>query len=306
MASHTPAEFRKLFNQQVRDQKALTGQPDVFIRRMMIMDVFLRRFGLISIEVKERHDFQIVLKGGFALVKRYGLELGTRQTKDIDMVVAKISPNWVQQTSEDGKVLRQVAERILALACDAGKEDGFVFTSNQFWQLDSPTKGGWRFNIKARYVDGKDCDQFHVDLSFDDYLDHEMEKTTAGNMSGLPNIKSVEVDQITELQQFAEKLHALSRDYVDEVNPRMRDLVDCVVIIRRGLIDIKPCAEMLKRVFDHRKAYCGYGIPNELPALHPRCEPFYDKEARQANVDTSFSDAVKIVWAYFDEIRRSI
>src|SRR5262249_22247611 len=63
-------------------------------------------------------------------------------------------------------------------------------------------------------------------------------------------------------QHAAEKLHALTRPYGDQVNTRVKDLVDLVVLAESGWIDQERLARRLRTVFTVRASH---DMPRHLP-----------------------------------------
>jgi hypothetical protein len=63
-------------------------------------------------------------------------------------------------------------------------------------------------------------------------------------------------------QHAAEKLQALTRPYGDQVNTRVKDLVDLVVLAESGWIDRERLARRLRTVFTVRASH---DMPGHLP-----------------------------------------
>ncbi|MGH3546663.1 MAG: nucleotidyl transferase AbiEii/AbiGii toxin family protein [Pseudonocardiaceae bacterium] len=68
------------------------------------------------------------------------------------------------------------------------------------------------------------------------------------------------------LSVFAEKLHALTRDYGDRPNTRIKDLVDLVLLIEDGLQPDKALVDVVRHVFIIRATHpCPDTIPDPPP-----------------------------------------
>lgn len=189
-----------------------------------------------------------ILKGGMALEVRLGDR--ARMTRDLDLAVRTL----------DGE-----AEELAGLLAGAGRSDatdGFRFAVSEPRPLAPDQLGGkgWRFHVDARLAE-RTFAAVRVDVV------HRADEVFATELLSLPDvlgfagIATAAIETITAEQHFAEKLHALTRDY-GRPNTRTRDLVDLVLMIERGLVQPRALHAVVERVFGERG---GQPVPAELP-----------------------------------------
>ncbi len=91
----------------------------------------------------------------------------------------------------------------------------------------------------------------------------ELELPGSLSFAGIP-ARSIEA--VERRQHFAEKLHALTRDYGDRPNTRIKDLVDLVLPIEDGLKPDEDLADVVRHVFTIRATHpCPDTIPDPPP-----------------------------------------
>ncbi|MFG5722480.1 nucleotidyl transferase AbiEii/AbiGii toxin family protein [Streptomyces murinus] len=114
--------------------------------------------------------------------------------------------------------------------------DGFRFrvAAPVVLKADVAGRGGWRFSVEA-HLAGKVSAGVRVDV-----VDRGEEITLTERMA-LPDTLEFAgaptraIEAVGWRQYFAEKLRALTRDYRDRRNTRVKDLVDLVLLIESGL-----------------------------------------------------------------------
>jgi hypothetical protein len=74
------------------------------------------------------------------------------------------------------------------------------------------------------------------------------------------------IESVDRRQHFAEKLHALTRDYGTRPNTRVKDLVDMVLLIEDGLPADSSLLEVVNHVFTVRATH---GVPRIVPDPPP-------------------------------------
>lgn len=84
------------------------------------------------------------------------------------------------------------------------------------------------------------------------------------------------METVSTPQHFAEKLHALTRDYGRE-NTRVRDLVDLVLLIERGEMSRAATVAAVRNVFAIRGTHEAPGVIPDPPAM------WVDRYARLAS-----------------------
>ena len=79
---------------------------------------------------------------------------------------------------------------------------------------------------------------------------------------GIPGLDPAATRLICLPQHFAEKLHALTLPRGSRPNPRVKDLVDLVLLIERGGLNPSAIADALDRTFARRATH---PLPERLP-----------------------------------------
>jgi hypothetical protein len=75
------------------------------------------------------------------------------------------------------------------------------------------------------------------------------------------------IESADRRQHFAEKLHALTRDYGLRLNTRVKDLVDLLLLIHDGLSPDQDLLSVVRHVFTVRATHpLPVGIPDAPPA----------------------------------------
>ena len=141
----TAAAFRHALEHRLLNQaRAEPSVPLVRLRKAVAFEALLRRL------LSDQPDYWL-LKGGFALQLRLGLQ--TRTTKDIDLVAAG-------SIDEAERYLRDAAERDLS--------DFFTFEVGAgTTELMGAPEGGRRIPVRA-VLAGRRFEEFHVDLGCGD------------------------------------------------------------------------------------------------------------------------------------------
>ncbi|MFC4050478.1 nucleotidyl transferase AbiEii/AbiGii toxin family protein [Actinomadura syzygii] len=160
----------------------------------------------------------------------------------------------------DGEALREELIETLALDVDG---DGFAYSVKPPTPLEPDAAGrpGWRFSVDSRLA-GK---SFAV---------------------------------VVERQHFAEKLHALTRDYGSRPNTRVKDLVDIVLLIEDGLTADKPLLDVVNHVFAVRATH---PVPTAIldpPPVWAKDYPMLAEDLTLADPDlTTALDLLRKFWA---------
>lgn len=228
-----------------------------------------------------------VVKGGIAVEIR--LHGRTRATKDLDL--------GLREERQDGEVIRE--ELIDALGNDP-EGDWFLFAVGGMLLLtpDEAGRSGWRYPIECSLA-GRVFDRVKVDVvSRPDELTATDRLPLPGTLSfaGFPR-RDVEV--VAPDQQFAEKLHALTRTYGDRPSTRVRDLVDLVILIEEELVSPANARSACERVFRSRDTH---PLPVDIPDPPAGWADDYAKMAADVEVSvTSLPDAIVLVRAFWDE-----
>lgn len=179
-----------------------------------------------------------ILKGGMALEVRLGDR--ARMTRDLDLAVGGLDGGAVEMAE------------LLQYTIDVDASDGFRFAVSEPRQLapDALGGGGWRFHIDARLA-GRTFAAVRVDVvdRTDEVVSTDLLRLP--DVLGFAGISTATMETVAPAQHFAEKLHALTRDY-GRPNTRVRDLVDLVLLIETGLVKGPGLSAVVERVFAAR------------------------------------------------------
>ncbi|MHB0870373.1 MAG: nucleotidyl transferase AbiEii/AbiGii toxin family protein [Chloroflexota bacterium] len=186
-----------------------------------------------------------VLKGGLALLFRYGLQ--TRPTKDIDLR----TPRDVVESV--GRFRQTIAASMV--------NDHFSFEFGEVAQeMQGAPGGSRRIRVDAR-VAGMDFATFHVDLSSGDAIVDQPDLLQGSDLLQFAGIAPVQFPVYPVTQHLAEKLHAYTLPRAQE-NTRVKDLVDLIIIASSERV----AADRLSRSVDATFAARGtHQIPRRLP-----------------------------------------
>ena len=129
--------------------------------------------------------------------------------------------------------------------------------------VDSGGRGAWRFSVEA-WLAGKPFAGIRLDVAA---RGEELAITEQLKLPGclsFADIPARSIQAVERRQHFAEKLHALTRDYGDRPNTRIKDLVDLVLLIEDGLqvAEQGPGGRGAPRLHHPRHA--------PIPCHHPR------------------------------------
>ncbi len=177
-----------------------------------------------------------------------------RTTKDLDLAT---QPR--DEDRRDGSAIRDLLIDALALDTDG---DMFAFQVSAPRELTADTvgRGGWRFSVGARLA-GKLFASVRVDVVVRGEEISATERLPLPNTLEFAGMPPHDIEAVDRRQHFAEKLHALTRDYGDRPNTRVKDLVDLVLLIESGLPADTSLTEVVTHVFSVRSTH---GIPEEI------------------------------------------
>lgn len=242
MRYQTPADFRSALEQRLANQATEAGVRVDRLRRLTVFERILARLTVSD-------PGMWVIKGGLALEYRWPAH--ARTTKDLDLAT-RLEPT-------DGAQLHEHLMTVLAQDPD-GDRFVFVVSPPKLLRSDQAGRPGWRFSIRSKLA-GREFDTVTVDIVQRMEEIAETEVVAAPNSLAFAEIPSREVEMVTTAQHFAEKLHALTRDYGRE-STRVRDLVDIALLIERG--NVAPAAAMTTAtaVFEIRDAHV---VPTTIP-----------------------------------------
>jgi Nucleotidyl transferase AbiEii toxin, Type IV TA system len=271
-------DLRRALEARLKTQAESKGSDYGRLRRIVVFDRISARLS--------GSDQGWVLKGGTALEFRLGLR--ARATKDLDLVLRSHSP--------DGAALRDVL--IEALASDIDR-DWFVFKVGHPIDLDTDAAGnpGWRFSVEGALA-GKTFGTVRVDVVLRPVELAATEWISLPGTLEFAGIRPRSIESADRRQHFAEKLHALTRDYGSRPNTRVKDLVDLLLLIHDGLSPDQDLLDVVQHVFRVRALH---PVPVGIADPPPTWEDDYPVLAAAAALREqdlpSALDTVRAFWA---------
>jgi Nucleotidyl transferase AbiEii toxin, Type IV TA system len=228
----TAIDLRRALDARLKSEAEATGSAYARLRRIVVFDRIAARLSA--------SDQGWVLKGGAALEFRLGLR--ARATKDLDLVLRSGSP--------DGAALRDALIETLTADID---HDWFVFQIGQPIDLDTDAAGnpGWRFSVDGTLA-GKTFTAVRVDVVLRPVELASTERISLPGTLEFAGIRPRTIESAGRRQHFAEKLHALTRDYGSRPNTRVKDLVDLLLLIHDGLPPDHDLLAVTRHVFTVR------------------------------------------------------
>lgn len=230
-----------------------------------------------------------VLKGGMALELRLGER--ARATKDLDLVAL--------DETEDHEVIRDTLLDALAEDPDG---DGFEFRVGRATRLspDEAGRPGLRFPAEVLLA-GRIFAQVRVDIVARAEEITATETLTRASVLAFAGKPPLEVEVVTPVQHFAEKLHALTRDYEgDRPSSRVKDLPDLVLLVEDGL---KAGPEVLAAVDRVFKVRATHDVPTDLPNPPRSWEGTYSAIAEELDIGTkTIGDAMRALREFWSEV----
>ncbi len=207
MKYKTAAAFRRALEERLRQQSLEGRQSLTRLRKMVAFDRFLARLA------KKEAEAWIV-KGGFALQLRLGAR--ARTTKDIDL-------------SATNRWNREETAAHLRAAASFAFSDWFEFEVGEPVDAATGAPGnGLRFPVRC-LLDGRQFENFHLDVGFGDPVLGPPEVLTAPDVLGFADIEPATVRCYPLATQVAEKLHTYTRTYASGETSRSRDLADILL-----------------------------------------------------------------------------
>ncbi|MGH3772252.1 MAG: nucleotidyl transferase AbiEii/AbiGii toxin family protein [Pseudonocardiaceae bacterium] len=232
-----------------------------------------------------------ILKGGAALEFRF-LDRA-RMTKDLDLAI--------RSRKSDGTEVRE--SLIEALTADLDQDD-FAFRVGAPMPLavDRGGRPAWRFSVEA-WLAGKLFAGVRLDIA---ERHEELARTELVELPGTLSFAGVparSIETVDRLQHFAEKLHALTREYPDRLNTRIKDLADLVLLIETGLSPNRTLVDTVGHVFAMRDTH---PVPVIIQDPPPAWEAGYPEiAAGLTNMPPDFASALALVRAFWSKALNS-
>jgi hypothetical protein len=184
--------------------------------------------------------------------------------------------------------------RLIDALSDDPFDDRFLFAVSEPAALREDGGGHltWRVPIAASLA-GKKFGAIKLDVS---PRAHELQATDRlplPNSLAFAGIATTEVEIVDVHRHAAEKFHAMTRDFGDRENSRVRDLLDLVLLIENDLLNPDAVANAARAVWAERN---GMEPPRLLPALPASWPARYAQLAEDHDVEArTFSQAVALV-----------
>ena len=232
-----------------------------------------------------------VLKGGYAMELRLN---NPRATKDIDLTVKdkklfSDSPN--RQNSMILKALRSYASIDL--------KDFFVFQIEQpIMDLKGPKYGGARFPVVTQ-VDGRLFVRFNLDVGTDNILIEPLEIIKGPDWLGFAGIHTKSIPALCIEQHFAEKIHAYTLPRKGQMNSRVKDLIDMILLIRTKRIKSKKLKQAIETIFTHRDSHT---FSDKLQAPPSEWEIPFSVLAKECSLSITLEEAFKELTSFMNSV----
>lgn len=129
----------------------------------------------------------------------------------------------------------------------------------------------------------------------------EVETLAGEDLLAFAGVAPAKAVAIPKAQQFAEKIHAYTFPWTDRVNMRSRDLVDLVLLIERGGLEIPTVRDAVVETFRRRARQ---EIPQELAAPPEPWRGEFAAMAAEVGISARDIDAATgVLRAYWAELR---
>jgi len=219
-----------------------------------------------------------ILKGGLAMQLRLGVQ--SRTTKDIDLLNMELSDNIFDSLVETALV-------------DIG--DWFTFEVGKTDNIPEDEFGGHRFQVVS-LVDGRIFERFHVDVGLGDLLVGDYDRLRFDPLLEFAGISPTEVPCYPIPLQIAEKLHALTREYVSGRSTRGKDFVDILLLASLGGIDGVLLSKAVVSIFSVRDTH---PVPLQMPSLSKQLRREYIRLAGELELTFENFDTAEVALAKF-------
>jgi hypothetical protein len=252
------------------------------LRKRVALERFLAR-------LQDPTDSPYLLKGAFAFYLRFGTR--ARVTQDLDLGVHPSSldriPSSPAGIPED-----------LRKAAVASLNDFFAFQilgeGEQIQQ--EPDVRAYRFSVRAT-LDDRPFESFRLDIGMATTIVEPTEEVQESDTLAFADIVPRRFRAISLVQQFAEKVHALTYPWEDRENTRVKDLVDLVLILELSPPNPYPVRAAVEVVFRDRRTH---PIPAEILDLPSWWVPVYARATAESRlIHAELRDGVEFLRQYW-------
>ena len=281
----TAPNFRTALEERIRQIAGRDGFAIQRIRKRVAFERFLAR-------LQAPPDRPWFLKGAFALDLRFGDR--ARTTKDLDLgIYLSLRGDPGPGPEEIAKLLREAAEYSL--------EDFLVFTVPGEGEeiLQEPDARAYRFTVQA-WLAGRRFESFRVDVGTGLQLVTPVEEIPESDILTFAGIVPRQFRAISLVQQFAEKVHAMTRTWEDRENTRVKDLVDITLILESSPPEPKMARVALEGIFEGRRTHA---LPTQIPDPPPTWVGSYGVMAREIGLaNVAMEEATEFLRTYWSRI----
>ncbi len=265
MSYATAHTLRTALEDRLHNRSTVTGISLDRLRRRVLFERIVAR-------LQASAPGRWVLKGGMALEVRLGDE--ARLTKDLDL--------GLRAEIESGTALHELL--IEALSVDReGDRFEFAAAAPQLLASDGAGHPTWRVSVAARLA-GRNFGGIRLDVSPRPHELIETEEVVLPNTLDFAGIAATTIEMVDVNRHAAEKLHAMSRDFGDRENTRVRDLMDVVLLIEHGLLTTERLRACVREVWTERDRT---DPPTELPAFPASWPMRYERLTTERSVGAS-------------------
>jgi hypothetical protein len=145
---------------------------------------------------------------------------------------------------------------------------------------------------------GKTFTSVRVDVVFRPVELAATERISLPGKLEFAGIRPRTIESADRRQHFAEKLHALTRDYDSRPNTRVKDLVDLLLLIHDGLAPDRTLLDVVRHVFGVRAMH---SVPVTIPDPPPVWREEYPAHADTTAVNErdlpAALDTLRVFWA---------
>ena len=275
---NTPTAFRRALEDRLSTIARSENVDLQRIRRQVAFDRALARFF-------GEGNPPWLLKGAYSLELKLHR---ARTTKDIDLGLAGPSAR--------GDAIREPESLLDALQKAAGRDVGdfFVFLIGEpTMDLDAAPYGGARYPIEA-LLDGRTFAKFHLDIGVGDVQRGPAEVVKPRDWLGFAGIPAPSFPSISREEHFAQKLHAYTLQREGRPNSRVKDLIDLVLLIDAGGLDVTRLKIALRDTFVRRATH---ELPATLEAPPGFWKPVFRRLAEECNINVDID-------AQFEKLRQ--
>ena len=278
----TATAFRMALENRLNNYAKQHGANLHKMRKQVAFDRLLSRLSSSS------HN-KFLLKGGYAMVLRIDQ---ARTTRDLDLILNTKKPI-------EEEVQRELMLDALQEVAKKKSEDFFTFVVGEpTMRLEATPDGGYRFPIEA-HLGGRLFEKFPVDMVSSTMVIDPVEQVLGHDWLEFAGIEAVSFPAISKEQQFAEKLHAYTLPRGENINSRVKDLIDILLLVQHGNLQTSFLILAIEKVFTFRDTH---PIPAELQAPPAEWEIRFNKLANECHVLMSMKEAFGEILSFWKKL----